>query len=216
MNLIIAIAPAALILYYIYQQDYVAKEPPRTLVRMFLWGAFLVLPASVLENIWYINPLGTGVADRFMLSFFNVALIEEGLKYLIFIIFIWKDEKDYDEFFDGIVYAVFISLGFATVENIFYVTTFGTQTGIIRAVTAIPLHTVCAVISGSYLSRAKFIEDKSKGNLVKAFVFPVVLHGLYNFIIFIDSSFLSITVFPLLVLFYYRLGLKNIKMLSGK
>ncbi len=216
MNLIIAIAPAALILYYIYQQDYVAKEPPRTLVRMFLWGAFLVLPASVLENIWYINPLGTGVADRFMLSFFNVALIEEGLKYLIFIIFIWKDEKDYDEFFDGIVYAVFISLGFATVENIFYVTTFGTQTGIIRAVTAIPLHTVCAVISGSYLSRAKFIEDKSKGNLVKAFVFPVVLHGLYNFIIFIDSSFLSVTVFPLLVLFYYRLGLKNIKMLSGK
>lgn len=216
MNLMIAIAPAALILYYIYKQDYVAKEPPKTLVRMFMWGAFLVVPASILENIWFINPLGTDVADYFMLSFFNIALIEEGLKYLIFIMFIWKGEKEYDEFFDGIVYAVFISLGFATVENIFYVSTLGGETGLIRAVTAVPLHTVCAVVSGSYLSRAKFIGHHSRRNMIKALGYPILLHGLYNFIIFIGSSFLSVAVFPLLILFYYGLGLKNIKLLSGK
>ncbi|QRN86276.1 PrsW family intramembrane metalloprotease [Clostridia bacterium] len=215
MNLMIAIAPAILVLYYIYQKDILAKEPPGTLLKLFIWGAFLVIPASILENSWYINPTGTDVIDYFMLSFFNVALIEEGLKYLVFIVFIWKGEKEFDEFFDGIVYAIFISLGFATIENIFYVTTFGTSTGIIRAITAIPLHAVCAVISGSYLSRAKFLNHASV-NLVKAFIYPILLHGLYNFILFLNNPVMSTIVFPLLVISYYRLGLKNIKMLSGK
>lgn len=215
MNLFIAIAPAILILYYIYQKDVLAKEPPRTLLKMFIWGAFLVIPASLLEHSWFINPVGTNILDHFLLSFFNIALIEEGLKYIVFIVFIWKSEKEFDEFFDGIVYAVFVSLGFATIENIFYVTTFGTSTGIIRAVTAIPLHTVCAVISGSYLSRAKFLNNVSM-DLSKALIYPILLHGLYNFILFLNNPVMSTIVFPLLVISYYRLGLKNIKMLSGK
>lgn len=217
MELLIAVLPSVLILYYIYQKDVIAKEPPELLLRLFMWGVFIVWPASVLETIWWIRPDGSDWFSLLVLSFFNIALIEETLKFGIFFLLIWNKAPEFDECYDGIVYAVFISLGFATLENILYVANYGPQTGLVRALTAVPLHAVCAVVSGSYLSRAWFGASASRTrHLLLAWAYPVLIHGLYNYIIFLENAFLSATVFPLLVLFYYNLGLRNIRDLSGK
>ncbi len=215
MNLLISILPTIFILIYIYYKDTIKKEPTRMLWKVFFWGALLVIPAGFLESNWWINPQGNTPYDLFLLSFFNIAIIEEGLKFLVFYRLIWNGYKAYDENYDGIVYAVFISLGFATVENIFYVWSYGFQTGVVRALTAVPLHTVCGIIMGQYLSYARFRPQKKTISFIKALVYPIVIHGLYNFLIFLEHGIFSVVVFPILVLFYYRLGLNSIDKLSG-
>ena len=92
-------------------------------------------------------------------SFLTAAIPEELCKFLIFMIFIWRD-KNFDEYFDGIVYATFIGLGFACVENIQYVFSYGFQTGVVRALLSVPGHFLFGVVMGYFLSMAKFHPEK--------------------------------------------------------
>jgi len=111
------------------------------------------------------------------------SILEEGFKYFAFKKGIWKS-RYFDEFYDGIFYAALISLGFATLENIFYVFDYGIETGLTRAVTAIPAHAFFGITMGFYFGLAKFKLRNRRKNLILAFVVPVILHGLYDLIVF--------------------------------
>jgi RsiW-degrading membrane proteinase PrsW (M82 family) len=71
------------------------------------------------------------------------------------------NNKNFNEPFDGIVYAVIVSMGFATIENIIYVFQYGFATGILRLFTAVPAHAAFGILMGYFLGKAKFTHGKS-------------------------------------------------------
>ncbi len=147
-------------------------------------------------------------------AFVVAAFSEELFKYIALYLLIWN-RREFNEKFDGIVYAVFISLGFAGVENVLYVFGNGNQTGISRAVSAVPAHAIFGITMGFYFGMAKFYKKIQKQLKIKALLYPVLLHGIYNFILFAGIEWLTIVFFGFLI-FLYCSGLKRIRELSEK
>ncbi|MBC8294203.1 MAG: PrsW family intramembrane metalloprotease [Pelagibacterales bacterium] len=199
MLLILAILPPFLIAYYVYQKDKYDKEPKSLIIKSFLFGCVAILPAIFLETIYNQSLF----PNLFLYVFFGIALIEEGVKYFFLKNYMYK-KKEFNEPMDGIVYAVMISLGFATVENISYVFKYEEQgffVAITRMFTAIPLHAVCGVILGYFVGLSKFSDDK-RPLLFKGLFLAVLTHALYNYFIFLGQGFIF-SMIVLIVAIYY-------------
>ncbi len=197
----LAVAPVVVILAYIYYRDKYNKEPFWLLFLLFVAGMFSVLPV-----------LGTGYVSDFFLekfdglyqvaytAFVQAAFIEEFWKLFFTFLIVWW-AKSFDERFDGIVYAVTVSMGFAVVENILYVTGYGFSTGLLRMVTAVPAHAIFGISMGYYLGRAKFDSPKAL-YLILAFVVPWLMHGIYDFLIMSGVTWMVIAFIGFLILMY--------------
>jgi RsiW-degrading membrane proteinase PrsW (M82 family) len=124
------------------------------------------------------------ITQQFFKAFLIVAVIEEFSKYII-VRYFAQPNKEFNEPFDGIMYAVMVSMGFAATENIMYVFEGGYQVAILRAFTAVPAHATFAVLMGYFMGKAKFAKNRSKYNLLGLFL-AVLFHGAYDFFLFID------------------------------
>ena len=208
MNLILfAIAPAFIIILYIYVKDKYEKEPRRLLFYNFMFGAIIsIIITTVLYFVFNsILPLPDkySIFQQFIKAFFVVGLTEEFSKYII-VRYYAQPKPDYNEPFDGIVYAVMVSMGFATTENIFYALDGGYQTALVRAFTAVPAHATFGILMGYYMGKAKFYNNKTLLNLV-GLLLAILFHGAYDFFLFIDfvpgiwsGAFLSLLIGVLL------------------
>lgn len=188
--LLLAIAPVFLIILYIYYKDKYDKEPKRLLFYSFLLGAVVSIIVTTVLYILsdYTIPIeiagNTSVLQLFIKAFFIVALIEEFSKYII-VRYFAQPNKAFNEQFDGIVYAVMVSMGFAATENIMYVLQGGVETALLRAFTAVPAHATFAVLMGYFMGKAKFSNNKMKGNLL-GLILAVIFHGTYDFFLFLE------------------------------
>lgn len=209
--LLLALAPAIIIMMYVYFRDKYEKEPVKLILKGILLGALIIFPVGLVEN--YLMGYGAGLAklpkagfDGFIVA----AATEEAFKYFVVFILIWRN-ANFNEKFDGIVYAVSVSLGFAAIENLFYVFSNNSmQVGLLRAFTAVPGHTIFGIVMGFYLGLARF-SDKGRGKLLlKAFLVPWLLHGIYDFLIMSGHPVLLISFIPFLV-YMYRVGLKRMR-----
>ena len=199
MILILAVAPPLLIAYYIYKKDKYDVEPRKLIVKSFLFGCLSIIPAIILETIFNESLF----SSLFIYVMVGIALIEEGLKYFFLKRYLFN-KAEFNEPLDGIVYAVMISMGFATVENIAYV--YGHQgqeinIALMRMFTAIPLHAVCGVILGYFVGLAKFSENK-RTLLYKGLFFATLVHALYNYFLFLGQG-LIFSIIALVVAVYY-------------
>jgi len=183
----LALAPGCAIMLYIYLKDKHEREPLMLLVISFLYGGLSTLVTLFIS--WPVNLLiltrEDDVIDQFFNAFFKVALIEEFSKF-IFVRFILYNNKNFNEPFDGIVYAVIVSMGFATIENILYVFEFGYTTGILRIFTAVPAHAAFAILMGYFLGKAKFTHRKELYFSAIALLAPTLFHGSYDYFWFIS------------------------------
>lgn len=213
--LIIALAPIAAILLYMFFRDRYEHEPIKLLIGAFIMGCLTVIPVLFVES-FLSKALAflSGTLAVFWQSFVVAATTEEFFKLLFLYWFIWK-RKDFNEKFDGIVYAVFISMGFAAIENILYVFDYGFQTGITRALTAVPAHFLFGVTMGFYFGLAKFYPKMKAKLLWAAFIYPIILHGIYDFILMSGSPFYLLLFVPFVVFMWYY-GIRKIKSLSAK
>ena len=184
----LAILPALILLYYVYQQDKLQREPTRNLVKAFFYGGAAVF-ASLLISVPFMR-LGLFPTeihshwDAFRCAFFGAAIPEETAKLLLLWLFLRKCQ-DFDERMDGIVYAVCIGMGFAAFENIEYLLASGSQwvtVGISRSLTAIPGHFGFAVLMGYYFSLNYFDRYRAPGAGLKMWLYPVIGHGVYDWI----------------------------------
>ncbi|MBR0413691.1 MAG: PrsW family intramembrane metalloprotease [Clostridia bacterium] len=224
--LAVSCLPSIALLFYVYKKDRVEKEPIGLLLLLFGLGAVSCIPAALLESFFTNlsapilgeNTLGYQLYENFL----NVALFEELCKFLMLFIVTHKN-KNFNSLFDGIVYSVFVALGFATLENIMYVYQFGLSTGLVRAITAIPGHMFDGVIMGQFYAlwhlsknisitekayaKAGFIdvivapERKYKLYLPLAIFIPMLTHGMYDFLASMG------TVLSLLVFIVFLVGL---------
>jgi protease PrsW len=183
----LALAPGCAIIIYIYLKDKHEKEPLSLLVVSFIYGCIstlITLTISYPVNLLILTK-EEDVIQQFFNAFFKVALIEEFSKF-IFVRFVLFNNKNFNEPFDGIVYAVIVSMGFATIENIIYVFQFGFATGILRLFTAVPAHAAFGILMGYFLGRAKFTHRKNLQLSIAALLTPTLFHGLYDYFWFIS------------------------------
>ena len=187
MNLLLlAVAPAMIIIAYIYFKDKFEKEPWKLLLKYFLLGATVsVILTFALSYVVGFSPLkldNHNILHMFIKAFFIVALIEEFSKYIM--VRLAQRNKEFNEPFDGIVYAVMVSMGFATLENVLYVFSYGIETGILRAFTAVPAHATFAILMGYFMGKAKFSKNRVVLNITGLAV-ATLFHGAYDFFLFI-------------------------------
>jgi RsiW-degrading membrane proteinase PrsW (M82 family) len=184
--LALALAPGIAIGLYIYLKDKHEREPLGLLMISFMYGALstLVTLAISLPLDFLVTLRQDNVADQFANAFFKVALIEEFSKF-IFIRFILYRNKNFNEPFDGIVYATMVGMGFATLENLLYVFQYGIPTGLLRMFTAVPAHATFAVLMGYYLGKAKFTHRKEVYYALIALLVATAFHGAYDYFWFI-------------------------------
>jgi len=205
-----ALAPSAALIYYFYTRDKYEKEPRLVLLKSFLMGGGLVIPVLFVEMTLDIF----NVSDNHILSvgytaFVVAGLVEEAFKFLFFFLYIWRN-REFNEMYDGIVYSVFISMGFATVENLAYVLSTGMSTAAVRAVTAVPAHALFAVAMGYYLGIAKFAGPRYRQKYIwRGFIIPVMLHGIYDFIL-LSHKFYLLVLFVPYMLYLWKRGLRNV------
>lgn len=206
-----AVLPAVLLLRYIYRQDTVEKEPPGLLLTLLLLGVAAALASGMLERLMQavLNMLVDpgSPAYTILLAFLVVALVEEGSKFYLLKRRTW-DHPAFNYRFDGIVYAVFVSLGFAAIENIQYVLHYGLSVALPRALLAVPGHMSFAVYMGLFYGRAKLCEncgDESgrQRNLAVGYLSAVLLHGIYDSCAMIGSM-PSMALFIVFILLMYR------------
>jgi RsiW-degrading membrane proteinase PrsW (M82 family) len=169
----LAVVPGVAIAFFLYKKDIYEKEPPRELIKAFLLGSLCVVLAAFIEMV-------LGKSSTFVEAFLYIALTEELCKYLILIIAFYP-KPQFNEPFDGIVYAGFISLGFATLENLFYVVDKGIAVAIVRMFLSVPAHAIFGVVMGFFVGGAKFFRGKRRTFLSLGLLAAVFLHGLYDY-----------------------------------
>lgn len=188
MNLIVILAvallPAILLWLYIWKKD-TQKEPTSWLIKALLWGVAIIIPVAILESgieamLFGVDGKPTSLFDTTSMAFIVAALPEETLK-LFALWMVLRKNPYFDEHLDGIVYAVCVGLGFASMENIMYV--FSEEdwfsTAIVRALLAVPGHYAFAILMGYYYSVYHFVDHSPKIAACVLLV-PVLAHGTYD------------------------------------
>jgi protease PrsW len=195
--LALALAPGGAIGLYIYLKDKHEREPVGLLIRSFFFGILSVFVTILISRVigLFITIDEQSVGEQAVHAFLIVALVEEFSKF-IFVRGLLYNNPNFNEPFDGIVYSVMVSMGFATFENILYVVDGGVGTALMRMFTAVPAHATFAILMGFYLGKAKF-EHKKAYYAVHALGVATLFHGAYDYCLFI--SFVPGIVFGALV-----------------
>ena len=217
-----AVLPAAFLLYRVYKMDTIEKEPWSILRKLLLWGALSGIPAALVESLL------TGVVQNllqegtllynFVFGFIVAALVEESFKFFFLYKFTFKSPA-FNCRFDGVVYAVFVSMGFAILENVLYVFQGGLGVALSRALLALPLHAACGVYMGIAYGQQKvnsLYKSASFGSVARACLpVPILIHGFYDSCAFSAENYpIFLLVFVVFVILVFILTLRQLKKAS--
>ena len=204
--LLVTILPPVLIVIIFAVSDKF-KEPNKEIFLVFITGILITIPAYIANTFLHDLYLNYSFISRSLAeSFLSAAVVEEGLKFLVLYFVVYR-LREFNEPMDAIVYGVCVSLGFATLENIFYIfySDFGIEPiylSILRGFTTIPAHAIFGVMMGYFFMRYVFIH-KSK-SLFLSFLIPYLLHGFYNYFIGINYFVISLA----LIIVSWFIGIK--------
>ena len=213
-----ALIPAVLLLIFIYRKDKIEHEPFGLLAKLFCMGVLAALPALILEECTDIllSPLSPVLGEIGMgiLMAVFIGLIEEGVKFFYLYNGSWNN-PDFNFQFDAVVYAVFVSLGFAAIENILYVFESGLAVALGRALLAVPGHMAFSVFMGRYVGAAKVCEIRGDRvgvikNLVIGYLLASLMHGFYDACA-MTGTVLSLIIFIVFVIAMYILVFLRIR-----
>ncbi|MDO4177022.1 MAG: PrsW family glutamic-type intramembrane protease [Bacillota bacterium] len=218
--ILLALLPGILIIIYIFRMDKVEHEPWSLIIKLVLFGALSCLPALFLENLISTgNPgLQVGTFEYAVFTAFVVAaLCEESCKYALLRLGSWRN-KNFDFRFDGIVYGVSVAVGFALLENVLYVMQGGLGTAIMRGLMAVPLHAFCGVFMGIFYGASKKVsiqgkKGKAGGYTLLALIIPMIIHGIYDSLAFMNNGFATALLLAFVV-FMYFMAIKYVRKFS--
>lgn len=203
-----AVAPGLALLSYVYLKDRYESEPIAMVARLFLFGMLSVFPVVVLQRgleMWF------GAWDPLFFAFAVSAGLEETAKWAIVAAAIYK-HAEFDEPYDGIVYAASVSLGFATMENLIFAFSepFSISALLLRAILPVSGHALFGIVMGYYFGAAKFSGTERGKHIAFALLFPVFYHGLYDFLLTTPGSGWMWLTIPFMAFLWMR-GLRKIR-----
>lgn len=220
--LLAAVLPALLLMRYVYRQDSIESEP-RALLGNLVWrGVLAALVSSVLERLGksilngFVSPENPGYI--MLMAFLVIGAVEEGAKFFFLYRRTWR-EPNFNYRFDAILYAVFVSLGFAAFENVLYVFVYGLSVAFSRAILTIPAHAGFSVFMGLFYGRAKLCDNRGdapgrRRNLALSYLSPVLLHGLYDTCCMTGTEEAAL-VFDIVILVIYAAVFRLVRRESG-
>ena len=183
----LAIAPGLAICVYILYRDVYNREPAINMIMSFVLGIVVIVPAITVETA-VSRYLTNSVVSIILGAFLGVALVEESSKFLILRFYSFT-RRSFDEPLDGIVYSVLISMGFATIENIFYSYEHGLSVAFLRMFTSVPAHATFGILMGYYVGLAKFTRGGHSVQLmVRGLLLAVFFHGLFDLFLFVQAD----------------------------
>jgi RsiW-degrading membrane proteinase PrsW (M82 family) len=196
--LVVPVIPGLIWLWIFYRTDRYEPEPKRLVLLTYGFGVLSIIPAFVGERLGdrlfpYLAQLERSATDGgpvsplvlFIGCFLIIGPCEELAKFLAVRLYIYRD-REFDEPLDGIVYASAAALGFASLENVFYVTDFSHGLAIrwgllgMRSFLALPGHVIFAATWGYALGRKKFNPSY---RVWPRLLIAAGLHGLYDFLL---------------------------------
>lgn len=178
---LIALLPALFLCGYIYYKDRIEREPIGLLALLFCAGAVVCLPVLLLEKwisgiidllfagqitfsadgVRQYSSQAASALHKILCAFIAVALVEVGVKWCILYFCTYKN-KHFNYLFDGIVYSVFISLGFAAVENVRFAWINGWDTLLLHSLASVPCHLFVGILMGYYYTIWKAHRNADK------------------------------------------------------
>lgn len=218
--LFLSVLPVYLLGIYIYKNDF-DKEPKRLLFKLFILGfasAFLtIIISDILHSIFPLLSSSPTVLDPIKLipyTFLGIALVEEFSKWIFVYGYTYR-RSEFNHAYDAIVYSVFVSLGFACIENILYVLdTYQIQTAITRGLLAVPGHTCDGILMGYFLALAKISEKNgnkklARKNKIMSIIVPMLAHGLYDYLLYASPHISAFSyVFFVFVFYLFQKGIE--------
>jgi RsiW-degrading membrane proteinase PrsW (M82 family)/ribosomal protein S18 acetylase RimI-like enzyme len=187
----LAIAPGLAICLFIFHRDAYNREPKLNMIVSFFFGVLSIVPAIIIET-YFKNSINASITGLAAQAFFVVALTEEVCKFAALRLYSYR-QKSFDEPFDGIVYSVMVSMGFATLENIFYVTNSaeagnGYQVALMRMFLSVPAHATFGVLMGYHVGRAKFNPARKTALMMLGLFWATFFHGTFDTLLFWQQS----------------------------
>lgn len=206
-----SLAPSLALLCFFYLKDNYNSEPLGMVFRSFIFGVLLVFPVLVIQYAFQEEGLLISPLSQ---AFISAALFEEFFKWFILFYTVYK-HAEFNDPYDGIVYGVSVSLGFATMENVFFLLAYGVDLAFIRALLPVSSHALFGVIMGYYLGKAKFGEIRQQRKLLFfSLLIPWVLHGIYDYILYVQRYWIYMML-PFMI-FLWWLALKKVKLANKK
>lgn len=203
-KLLVAVVPAVVLIVYIFIRDKYEREPIKKILLAFFVGMVSIPLSLSLTRIFGLDELpyifDGEIRQQIATAFLSAAIPEEISKFIILFLLVWWS-KDFNERMDGIVYAVCVSMGFATIENILYVYD-DPSCALGRAIFAVPSHFLDAVLMGFFLSLAKFSNKRKTFNWLMTLLAPILAHGIYDAILMVSGVVTEVWYFLLTIAFY--------------
>lgn len=188
LKILSAVLPGVLLLACILWADRKQPEPWQLIVKGVVCG---IISLGVMRLFWFYMPdyfawaaMKDTMIEKLRDAFLYAAIPEEMAK-LMMLWAVVSRNSFFDEPRDGIVYAVCVGLGFATLENIDYISAYENWAGIAlsRATVSVPVHYLCAVLMGYYYANARFWPSRGMRRLwqlSRIYLIPALLHGTFD------------------------------------
>jgi RsiW-degrading membrane proteinase PrsW (M82 family) len=221
---ILAVAPALFWLWWFYRKDRYDPEPRGLVLKIFLLGMLPVFPAAILEPLMYAVMMGQATGSGaentlpaiIVTHLLVVAPVEEYGKYLVVRRWAFRHPA-FNEPLDGIVYAAAAALGFAALENFFYLLGHGAWLILVRGPLSTLGHVLFSAFWGYALGMAWAQTDPvaAKRLINNGVIYAILGHAAFNIVLSLGSlqgddsgalAALPLLVLPLMVLLYRQVS----------
>ncbi|MCH7321215.1 glutamic-type intramembrane protease PrsW [Solibacillus sp. MA9] len=202
-----AIAPGLALLSFFYLRNQMDTEPRRALLHAFIFGAIITFPVLFIQ---FVIKEEQTFSNPFFINVIFTSILEELVKWLVIFAVILR-HVEFDDPYDGILFGAAVSLGFATVENVIYLLSFGLDQAFMRAMLPVSSHALFGVVMGYYYGKGKFSSDEIQKKFIFLALFaPLGLHIMYNSILMLEGSFIY-AMLPFM-LFLWWFALRKVKL----
>ncbi len=237
----LALIPALALAIFVYRKDSLEKEPLWLLTALFFLGGALTIPTVLIrkgiltgldalfsssfrftaEGYALYDSFGAEFAHKALCAFFGYALVQVLLQWLVLFL-ATRRNPHFNYLFDGVVYSVFLSLGFSAAESVFFAAQNGFETLAVRLVSSLSCQLFLSILMGYCFSMwsirfsANRIEDRllRDGKIrrdripssAKWYLFgslaPMLLGGLYQLAASVPLRWVEFLLYFTLFLFY--------------
>ena len=190
--LLIAFAPGLFWLWFFVRLDRLRPSSRRWIALTFLLGMVSTVPAGLVSYILIPEDLFSPNATLASISvsmLLVVGPVEETCKFLAIRLGVYRS-LHFEEPMDGLVYGAAASLGFASLENLLYVLTYGPEVMLLRA----PFSTLAHLVFGSLWGYGLGLRRVGHGARVVwgSLAGAAVFHGVFNILVFSPAPWLGL------------------------